>query len=217
MRNIKNKNAFTLIELMVVIAIMGILLLFSYAPYNIYQTKAKLKLATREVAQSFYEAKNIAVSGLKLKTEENSFDNSQNKSDSSSIKEEFENKSVWIFLTSEESKNDVVNYYFFPYDKKVENIKLEDLEKPSKKKEIQKTIFLKWFSAWWNEFKSILVFYESVTWQIKVKWFNWDSQWTEIKEDVWKIKIKFSFKNSTTEFLQKEITYYLKTNIVDYK
>ena len=54
-------------------------------------------------------------------------------------------------------------------------------------------------------------------WQIKVKWFNWDSQWTEIKEDVWKIKIKFSFKNSTTEFLQKEITYYLKTNIVDYK
>ena len=61
------------------------------------------------------------------------------------------------------------------------------------------------------------MFYESVTWQIKVKWFNWDSQWTEIKEDVWKIKIKFSFKNSTTEFLQKEITYYLKTNIVDYK
>ena len=91
------------------------------------------------------------------------------------------------------------------------------MEKPSKKKEIQKTIFLKWFNAWWSEFKSILVFYESVTWQIKVKWFNWDSQWTEIKEDVWKIKIKFSFKNSTTEFLQKEITYYLKTNIVDYK
>jgi hypothetical protein len=36
-----------------------------YAPYSLYQQKAKLKLASRELSQSFYEAKNMAVSGIK--------------------------------------------------------------------------------------------------------------------------------------------------------
>ncbi|MDR0772512.1 MAG: type II secretion system GspH family protein [Candidatus Peribacteria bacterium] len=61
----KKTKAFTLIELLVVITIIFMLMMTVYAPYSLYQQKAKLKLASRELSQSFYEAKNMAVSGIK--------------------------------------------------------------------------------------------------------------------------------------------------------
>jgi hypothetical protein len=42
--------------------IISILSIMIYAPYNHYQNKAKLKLTSREISQSFYEAKNMATS-----------------------------------------------------------------------------------------------------------------------------------------------------------
>ena len=103
MKNIfmRDKKAFTLIELIVSISILVIVMMFSYAPYNLYQNRAKVKLATREVAQSLYEAKNMAISWVKWK----------NNSDDS--KQEFKNKSVWVFLTSEETKDSKINFYLF--------------------------------------------------------------------------------------------------------
>jgi len=56
------KGGFTLVELIVTITIIIILSLMTYLPYSHYQNKAKLKLASREISQSFYEAKNMAIS-----------------------------------------------------------------------------------------------------------------------------------------------------------
>jgi len=49
------KKAFTLIELMIAITIVVILTMATYAPYNYYQNKAKLKVTTREISQILYE------------------------------------------------------------------------------------------------------------------------------------------------------------------
>jgi hypothetical protein len=38
------------------------LMLIAYAPYQYYEKKSKLRLASREISQSFYEAKNMAIS-----------------------------------------------------------------------------------------------------------------------------------------------------------
>jgi prepilin-type N-terminal cleavage/methylation domain-containing protein len=61
----EKKSGFTLIELLVSITILFILMMMSYVPYSYYQKKAKLRLASREISQSFYEAKNMAISGIK--------------------------------------------------------------------------------------------------------------------------------------------------------
>ncbi|MDR2411331.1 MAG: prepilin-type N-terminal cleavage/methylation domain-containing protein [Candidatus Peribacteria bacterium] len=60
-----NQKGFTLIELLISITLLFMLMMMAYVPYEHYQKKAKLKLASREIAQSFYEAKNMAVSGIK--------------------------------------------------------------------------------------------------------------------------------------------------------
>lgn len=204
-----HKKAFTLIELMIVISIMGLLLLFSYAPYTLYQSKAKLKLATREVAQSFYETKNFSISWIKIKSTR-------------------ENKSVWLLLSSKENQNNFVKYYLFDHDIFDKEKKIFDFKKLNfddnpwtwnllKTKTIQPDIFIKWFSAWDDKEKidwDILVFYEASSWIVRVFKINWNEK---IELSLEKLKIDFSYKNSTTDMLNREITYYLKTNIVDYK
>lgn len=204
-----HKKAFTLIELMIVISIMGLLLLFSYAPYTLYQSKAKLKLATREVAQSFYETKNFSISWIKIRATR-------------------ENKSVWLLLSSKENQNNFVKYYLFDHDIFDKEKKIFDLKKLNfddnpwtwnllKIKTIQPDIFIKWFSAWDDKEKidwDILVFYEASSWNVTVFKINWNEK---IELSLEKLKINFSYKNSTTDMLNREITYYLKTNIVDYK
>ena len=204
-----HKKAFTLIELMIVISIMGLLLLFSYAPYTLYQSKAKLKLTTREVAQSFYETKNFSISWIKIKSTR-------------------ENKSVWLLLSSKENQNNFVKYYLFDHDIFDKEKKSFDLKKLNfddnswtwnllKTKTIQPDIFIKWFSAWDDKEKidwDILVFYEASSWNVRVFKINWNEK---IELSLEKLKIDFSYKNSTTDMLNREITYYLKTNIVDYK
>lgn len=209
MKNIfmRDKKAFTLIELIVSISILVIVMMFSYAPYNLYQNRAKVKLATREVAQSLYEAKNMAISWVKWK----------NNSDDS--KQEFKNKSVWVFLTSEETKDSKINFYYYDYNISDSEIVFPSKE-PDTERQIQDWVTMTWFSVWERDYSSLLLFYESVTWKVKVYWF--DTSWSKIditedgkNDDT--VKIKFTYKKATTSFLQKEIKYYLKTNIVDYK
>jgi prepilin-type N-terminal cleavage/methylation domain-containing protein len=61
MQQLKNIKAFSLLELIVVITLIGIMLLATYAPYSYYQTKAKVRMTIRDVAQSIYEARNMAI------------------------------------------------------------------------------------------------------------------------------------------------------------
>lgn len=55
--------AFTLIELIVVITIIGIISLSVYMPYSHHQKKTLLHQASKELSQSLSEARNLAVHG----------------------------------------------------------------------------------------------------------------------------------------------------------
>ncbi|MBB1564678.1 prepilin-type N-terminal cleavage/methylation domain-containing protein [Candidatus Gracilibacteria bacterium] len=203
----RDKKAFTLIELIVSISILVIVMMFSYAPYNLYQNRAKVKLATREVAQSLYEAKNMAISGVKGK----------NNSDDS--KQEFKNKSVGVFLTSEETKDSKINFYYYDYNISDSEIVFPSKE-PDTERQIQDGVTMTGFSVGERDYSSLLLFYESVTGKVKVYGFDASGSKIDITENGKNddtVKIKFTYKKATTGFLQKEIKYYLKTNIVDYK
>lgn len=59
-----NKNAFTLIELMVVVTIIVIVSLATYLPYAHHQKKVLLKQWVKEIVQSITEARNLAINGI---------------------------------------------------------------------------------------------------------------------------------------------------------
>lgn len=62
--NSQRISAFTLLELMIVITIIGIISVASYMPYAHHQKKVLVKQAARELSQSFSEARNLAINGL---------------------------------------------------------------------------------------------------------------------------------------------------------
>lgn len=55
------KQAFTLVELLIVITIMVMLTLAAYAPYQMYQTKQKVRNSAKIVAQTLYDARGMAI------------------------------------------------------------------------------------------------------------------------------------------------------------
>jgi len=60
-----NKHlAFTLIELMVVITILGIISLATYMPYAYHQKKTLVKQSMKEISQTLNESRNLAIHGL---------------------------------------------------------------------------------------------------------------------------------------------------------
>lgn len=219
---LKNKKGFSLIELMIVIVIIWLMLMLSYAPYNLYQSKAKLRVATREVAQSIYEAKNMAVSWV------------SSKKDKTNINSEKQNKIVWIYLSKDDSKKNNIYYYindFKDYQTKSWGFKDENNDEQFEKSEVatflsesenfkiknmQQNIWLQKFSNSDKtlDFDEILIVFAASSWEVKIFWKNWWS-WNEVSSD--SIKINMSFWNSTSDILKKEITYYTKTNIIDYK
>lgn len=186
----QNKKAFTLVELMIVIVIMVLMMTLTYAPYNYYQQKAKLKIASREISQSIYEARNFAVSGVETKSGTT-----------------FSNNSIWVFLDNTEWKNHQIYFYTYPYDTKTWS-----LDKPNSSIKLLKTKDLQdWVLI--NGTGSILFFYESISWNPTI--LEFDSSWKKIIDEP--VDIKFSYKNSTSENLQKTINYNPKTNTVNYK
>lgn len=66
MFKIKNKNGFTLIEVMVVIAIIGIMTSISIVSFITSRRNAALEAASREVEAVLREAQNYALSGKNL-------------------------------------------------------------------------------------------------------------------------------------------------------
>jgi len=91
---IKNKKAFTLLELMIAISIMAILMMMAYAPYNYYSNKAKVRITAKEISQILYESRNLAIHGL----------------DTGSW-----NLSIWVYFDTSDTTKDLVKVFAFPY------------------------------------------------------------------------------------------------------
>jgi prepilin-type N-terminal cleavage/methylation domain-containing protein len=51
----RNKQGFTLIELMTVMTIMGLMIMTVALPYMFYQNKGKVRITQKELAQILYE------------------------------------------------------------------------------------------------------------------------------------------------------------------
>lgn len=62
--NTLHPRAFTLIELLIVITIMGIITVSTYIPYAHHQKKVLLQQWAREISQSLRDARNLAINGL---------------------------------------------------------------------------------------------------------------------------------------------------------
>lgn len=187
----KNINWFTLIELLVSMTILTSVMFLAYFPYNHYQNKAKLKLTSREISQSFYDAKNMAVSGLN---------------------EDNQNRSIWVYIDTTSWRNNYVTFLSYPYSMSESYIDNEEgwEIKLVSKKEIEQWVWIKYL-GWYD---NLLFLYDSINWWSKIYTFDWNDK-TLVNDD--EIEIMFSFKDSTSVALQGEITYFTQTNIVDYK
>ena len=190
-----NHKAFSLIELLVVITIAWLLMLVAFVPYAHYQKKAKLRIAWREISQGFYDAKSIAISGIKEYSNQES--------------NEAENRSVWLFISKEEWKNNFLTYYTYPYN--IEELNINIPTTPLKTILLQDWIRINYLS-WYN---NLLFFYDSIDWNLKIYTFldNWYRK--DIEDN--KIEINYSYLNSDSASLQKKLTYFRNTNIIDYE
>lgn len=63
LRSSRAKNAFTLIELMIVITIIAILAISSYAPYDYYSRVSRVRVSRDIISQTVADAKNLASNG----------------------------------------------------------------------------------------------------------------------------------------------------------
>ena len=185
-----NKKAFTLIELMIAITIIVILTLASYAPYNYYQNKAKLKVATREISQFLYESRNMAV----------------NWAISSSW-----NISIWVYFDSSVNWKNKIEAFSYPHDIDILNITNQvwwDIK-------ILKTLLLQKGVQVDNvdTMNNFLFFFNSIDWNLTYYSWNWVVR-DNISSD--KISINLSYMWSTSENMQRTINYFTSTNLIDY-
>lgn len=184
------KKAFTLIELMISITIIVILTMVSYAPYNYYQNKAKLKVTTREVSQLLYESRNMAINWAIW----NAW-----------------NISIWVYFDSSITEKDKIKVFSYPHD--IDHLDITYLEWWDVK--LLKTLILKkWIWIDSIESKDNLLFvFDAITGDLKYyNWIGWVR--TIVNED--SIAINFSYKWSTSPNLARTINYFTNTNIIDY-
>ncbi len=184
----KSKKWFTLIELVIAFTIVAIVSMASYAPYNYYRNKAKLKNTASKITQTLYEARNMAVNWI--------------------VWIDW-NVSIWVFFDT--INNNQINIYSYPHD--IDQVNISYIESSDIKK--IKTIYLdKWIqidSIEWNN--NLLFFFDSIWWDVKYYTWNWAARTSVIDNEV---QIDFSYKWSTSENLKKKIYYFTSTNIIDY-
>jgi len=192
--NKKYTSWFTLIELIVAMSIFFIMVVSTYVPYNYYSQKAKLNVVVKEISQSLYNAKNIAVNW-----------SSNN----------IWNTSIWIFFDTTSWNNSQIQYFAYPYSfsgsqiipKEIWNIKILKTIKFSGPIEIN--------TIWWKE--NGLFFFSSITWSGWYYYYdNNPINNSKHNFNLDNIVINVSYKWTTAIWLSKEIIYNTRTNIVDY-
>ncbi len=195
-----NYKWFTLMEFMVASSIIVIITLLTYIPYSHYQNKAKIKISSREISQSFYEIKNMATWWLK-------YDDGNPSSIFNGI-----NTSVALYITTEDTNSNIIRFFAYPHDIQESNItnNVNSTTSLIKQKKLQD--WVSFIDLWWYD--NLLFFYESITWDSKIYTFNWWSK-SEATDDIYDITI--SYKKSSSNSLKSELKYYSETNIIDYK
>jgi len=185
------KKAFTLIELMIAITIVVILTMVTYAPYNYYQNKARLKVTTREISQILYEWRNMAVNWA-VGTDWN--------------------VSIWVYFNTNTLEKGEVKIFSYPYDIENNDIEYTEWEKTKllKTLKLQKAIEINSIEGYDN----MLFVFDAITWKLTYHtWENWNRITINDKDTV---SVEFSYKNSTSENLRRSIKYFTSTNIIDY-
>ncbi len=186
----KNNKAFTLLELIVVITIFGIMLLATYIPYSYYQTKAKVKMAVKDISQNIYESRNMAI-------------NWYNEGSGS--------LSIGLFFDVITNPQTIT---FFSYPFSYTGTQIIPKEgggiKIIKKEELPDGVELE--SIWW--YKKWLLFFSAISWA----WFYyyWDASGVRKEFPEGYIDINISYRKATWKNLRGIIKYYTPTNIVDY-
>ena len=84
---------FTLIELIIVISIVWIMMIMAYAPYNIFQRKAEVKIASKSIAKTINESRNMAIHWALSGSW---------------------NISVWVYF--DESNKNIIKIFGYPYN-----------------------------------------------------------------------------------------------------
>ena len=128
------------------------------------------------------------------------------------LKDDINNRSIWVYLDTNSWDNTYVTFFSYPYSLDESLLKNEEGEnvKIVKTKDIEKWVRINSLS-WFN---NLLFLYDSINWWSRVYTFDWNNK-TLVNDD--EIEIMFSYKDSTSVTLQREITYFTQTNIVDYK
>ena len=188
MNYIKEKKAFTLLELMIVMMIMVGLMLMAYSPYNYFSNKSKIKVTSKEISQILYESRNLSIHGLDLWSW---------------------NLSVWVYFDSSTTNNNSIKIFTFPFSYTLAQIK-PDLSDPNI------LIYKEYKLLPWIQIDNIegndngLFFFKAITW-------DWDYFYYMPSQNIFssdELDIKFSYKGSTA--LESEIKYITRTNISDY-
>jgi hypothetical protein len=127
---------------------------------------------------------------------------------------ESQNKSIWLYITTEEWKNDRIIFFSYPYDTLIEDISV------SWDTSIIKTNIIQWWvkinTLSWDDsnYGNLLFFYNAIIWDLKVYNFDASLSKDEVEDD--KIFIDFSYMNATNSSLNKRLTYFRQTSIIDY-
>jgi len=183
-------KAFTLIELIIVITILMVVSAVSYAPYNYYQNKAKLKTTASKISQLLYESRNKSINWSVWSSG---------------------NVSIWVYFDWTNIDNTKVDIYSYPHD--IDNTSIWIIESSDVKK-IETFYLDKGVQIDNIDSKNNLLFvFDSISGDVKYYNWNW---WVRslITDD--KVDINFSYKWSTSINLQKTISYFTSTNIIDY-
>lgn len=184
--NIRNKW-FTMIELIIVISIIWIMITMAYAPYSIFQRKAEVRIASKNIAKTINESRNMAIHW----TSSGSW-----------------NLSIWVYF--DDSNKNIIKILAYPYNYGTwSKIVVNDPKLILNEIDIWQNI---WLGKIWGKTKTLFLF-EAISW----KWYYFDFEWAKqdlvISDN--KINIDFSYKWATND-LKKTLKYYTETYISDY-
>ncbi len=182
-----NYKWFTLIEIIIVISIIWIMMTMVYTPYNLFQRKAEVRIASKSISKTISESRNMAIHWVA----------------SSSW-----NLSIWVYF-DKDNKN-IIQVFSYPYQYWTGNkIVVDDLSLLSNEIDLWKNIWIEKIAGK----TKVLFFFEAISWE----WYYFDFENTKndllIPNN--KIEIEFSYKWAL-KFLRNKLEFYTKTYIIDY-